>query len=166
MLSWDWCLFKKFYLFFNCRTITLQNCIGFCQTTGWYLLIVFFPCKLSYLDFVCWVISDWILDIWVLCYGFLGLAYILWRLFIFSSVSRWLIWLQVLTCIPWAVFLTSVQFSKLFQCHLNLSHVCVFHSTAQSGTWAVIYSKGQIWKLLACCLESDARWTAQRWAKY
>lgn len=39
---------------------------------------------------------------------------------------------------------------------------CVY-SIAQSGTWAIIFSKVQISKLLACCLGSDTWSTAQRW---
>lgn len=94
-------------------------------------------------------------------HSYLDPIYILGRLFIFLF-KWWLTLLQVLTCLLWAVFLTSVQFSKLLQCHLDLSSMCVIHFP--SGIWAVIYFKEQISKLLACCLGLGLQWATQRWA--
>lgn len=58
--------------------------------------------------------------------NYLDPIYILGRLFIFLF-KGWLTLLQVLTCLLWSVFLTSVQFSKPLQCHLDLFSMCVIH---------------------------------------
>lgn len=81
------------------------------------------------------------MTIWVLFISYRDCSF-------FSFVSRWSTWLQVLTCILWAVFLPTVQFSGPLQSHLDLSRACNPLSSPGPGQWSVPKCESQsCWRL-------------------